>query len=342
MTNAEQLSPRYGVAAGNDGIDAFARIFAWINIAVLAVFVLETVLVYGAPAVPSPSEAFGGGDGAAGRMVGAWTMVLLYPAAIAFAIWAVLRNPLRGLREDADLITAINRFIIRAAFWAVLLIGLVDAVISFIRVEEMLPGLVGEDLARSLGLPAYRGAWVHVPLFALGCLIAMFTRTLGFTWLALLIVCAELLIVITRFVFSYEQAFMGDLVRFWYAALFLFASAYTLLEEGHVRVDVMYAGMSPKTRGWVNAVGAVFLGMTLCWTILILGMGGKTAIVSGAMSNYEISQSQFGMYVKFWMAGFLALFAATMLIQFAGYMLEAIADLRGQPGGRDHDQHANA
>ena len=30
---------------------------------------------------------------------------------------------------------------------------------------------------------------------------------------------------------------MGDLVRFWYAALF-FASAYTLKEDGHVRVDV--------------------------------------------------------------------------------------------------------
>ena len=68
-------------------------------------------------------------------------------------------------------------------------------------------------------------------------------KTLGFPWLALLIVVAELAIVITRFVFSYEQAFMGDLVRFWYAALFLFASAYTLYEEGHVRVDVFYAGM---------------------------------------------------------------------------------------------------
>jgi len=39
------------------------------------------------------------------------------------------------------------------------------------------------------------------------------------------------MIVISRFIFSYEQAFMADLVRFWYGALFLFASAYTLLED---------------------------------------------------------------------------------------------------------------
>ncbi|MGG7567340.1 TRAP transporter small permease subunit [Rhodovulum sp. DZ06] len=336
MTHAEQLSPRYGAAGGNDGWDALVRAFAWINIAILGVFVLETVLVYGAPEVPAPSEAFASGA------PGGWVMLLLYPAAVIGAVWAVMRTPLRGLREDSDLVTAINRYIIRGAFFAVLFIGLADAAVSFVRVEEMLPALVGDEMASKLGRSAYRGPYIHVPLFFLGFIVAIFTRTLGFTWLALLIVCAELAIVLTRFIFSYEQAFMGDLVRFWYAALFLFASAYTLLEEGHVRVDVFYAGMSPKTRGWVNATGSVLLGMTLCWVILVLGMGGKTAIVTSAMSNYEISQAQLGMYTKYWMAGFLALFAGTMLIQFAGYMMDAVADVRGQPGGRDHDQHANA
>ena len=57
-------------------------------------------------------------------------------------------------------------------------------------------------------------------------------RDISFTWLDLMCVLAEFLIVVTRFVFSYEQAYMVDLVRFWYAGLFLFASAYTLVEEG--------------------------------------------------------------------------------------------------------------
>ena len=51
---------------------------------------------------------------------------------------------------------------------------------------------------------------------------------------------------------------MSDLVRYWYAALFLFASAYTLFDEGHVRVDVFYAGFKNKTRGFVNAFGSIF------------------------------------------------------------------------------------
>ena len=152
-----------------------------------------------------------------------------------------------------------------------------------------------------------------------------------------MVVCAELLIVISRFVFSYEQAFQGDLVRFWYAALFLFASAYTLIEEGHVRVDVVSAGLSQKNKGLVNAIGCVVLGMSLCWTVLILGMWSKTNIIVSPLLSFEVSQSGFGMYVKYLMAGFLGVFAVSMMIQFTSYLLDSVADYRGDPGHRETD-----
>jgi TRAP-type mannitol/chloroaromatic compound transport system permease small subunit len=189
-------------------------------------------------------------------------------------------------------------------------------------------------MAKDLGRSHYRGPTVHLPLLLLGFVFGAFTRTLGFHWLALLIVIAELAIVITRFIFSYEQAFMGDLVRFWYAALFLFASAYTLLQEGHVRVDVFYSGMKERSKGFVNAFGAIFFGITLCWTIIIIGLGGKSAIIYGPLANYEVSQSGFGMYTKYLMAGFLGVFAITMLLQFIAQFLESCADYRRLPGAR--------
>ena len=95
----------------------------------------------------------------------------------------------------------------------------------------------------------------------LSLIIAYFTRTLGFIWLALLIVVAELQIVVARFVFSYEQAFMADLVRFWYGAMFLFASAYTLLAEGHVAsTSSMPASANGPRRGrtWSGPCCSVF------------------------------------------------------------------------------------
>jgi TRAP-type mannitol/chloroaromatic compound transport system permease small subunit len=207
-------------------------------------------------------------------------------------------------------------------------------VISFLRVEGLLPVLFGDALATELGRPQFRGGYVHIPLVLAGCVTAAFSRSLGFTWLALLVVAAELSIVLSRFIFSYEQAFQGDLVRFWYGALFLFASAYTLYEDGHVRVDVVYAGLSSRMKGLVNIWGSLLLGMTLCVTVLAIGMAGKSSIINSALLSFEVSQSGFGMYVKYLMAGFLGIFAITMMIQFAAYILESLADYRDEPGKR--------
>ena len=152
-------------------------------------------------------------------------------------------------------------------------------------------------------------------------MIALRFRGISFIWLATLIVVAELLIVVARFIFSYEQAFMGDLVRFWYAALFLFASAQTLVEEGHVRVDVIYAGLSEVKKAFTNVVGAVALGIPLCWVILSRGLWENTSVINGALLKFETSQSGFGMYVKYLMAGFLIIFAFSMILQFSAFIM---------------------
>ena len=235
------------------------------------------------------------------------------------------------MHGDAATLSAIAAYIARAAFWGVLLVGLVDMAISFLRVEGLLVGTVGAELAESLGKSRFRGEFVHFPLIGVALVIAALTRSIGFTWLAFLIVLAELQIVIARFVFSYEQAFMGDLVRFWYAALFLFASAYTLLHEGHVRVDVLYTGFSARGKAWTNALGAALLGVPLCWVILVRGLGGKSNLINAPLLSFEVSQSGYGMYVKYLMAGFLLIYALSMLAQFLSQFLSSAATLLNEP-----------
>lgn len=312
------------------------RIFGWTMLATLVTFLINNYLVvkHSFPGVTPLLNVVTSGLNGVDVPLQSLMQAGLYLVGFLIALIYVLGNRATSLRADASTITKINTYIIRACFWAVLFVGIADMAISFLRVEGLLGNVVNPEMVKQLGRSTYRGLYVHYPLIALGFVFAAFTRTLGFHWLALLIVIAELTIVITRFIFSYEQAFMGDLVRFWYAALFLFASAYTLLEEGHVRVDVFYAGLSRRAKGTVNAFGAIFLGMSLSWTIIILGFKGKASIIYGPLSNFEVSQSGFGMYTKYLMAGFLAVFAITMLIQFVSQMFEAYADRRGDPGGR--------
>lgn len=313
------------------GLTLAFRCAAWAVVVLLFGFILNVYLTFWL-GWPGASAAFGpDGPGLS------WLQVLLYALAIGGPAVFVLRAPSRSLRADSATMTAIVTYIIKAAFWSVVLVGIADAAISFLRVEGLLPHIVGEQMALDLGRNHFRGPYVHLPLVVVSLILAARFRTLGFPWLALLVVVAEMQIVISRFVYSYEQAFMGDLVRMWYGALFLFASAYTLLEEGHVRVDVLYAGFSDRTKGLVNAVGSVLLGLSLCWLVLIIGLSKPTSIIASPLLSLEVTQSGFGMYIKYLMAGFLGIYALSMAIQFTSYFLEGVADFRGDPGKRQLD-----
>ena len=46
------------------------------------------------------------------------------------------------------------------------------------------------------------------------------------------------------------------------------------------------------------------------------------------------------MYVKYLMAGFLGVFAVTMMIQFVSMLFSSAADARNDPGG-EPDHHAS-
>ncbi len=307
-----------------------ARMFGWGMLGLLAAFLINNILNIGWQ-VPNLADVLAGKAGGA-----AWQSLVVYAACIALSIIFVLRTPTRALRWDAMKISAFNSYIIRACFWIVLLIGIADASIALARIEGLYDGFLNEQTVRNMTRSQFVGPRIHYPLILLGMLIALWHKGIGFHWLALLIVAAELAIVISRFVFSYEQAMMGDLVRYWYAALFLFASAYTLFEDGHVRVDVFYAGFGRTKKGFVNAWGSIFLGMATMWVIIWIGLNGKQSIINSPVMNLEVTQSgPTGMFVKYQMAAFLGIFAITMLIQFVSYFLESVADKRDEPGHRD-------
>ena len=120
---------------------------------------------------------------------------------------------------------------------------------------------------------------------------------------------------------------MGDLVRFWYAALFLFASAYTLVNDGHVRVDVLYAGFSNRVKAMVNVYGSLILGLPLSWVTLTRGLWNRSSPFNLALLNFEVTQQGFGMYVKYLMSGFLIVFALAMLFQFASFIIDELNKL---------------
>ena len=315
------------------------RVFAWSMVSLTLLFLFNNYLIFwndwpglwnffahhemfGISALREPLDS--------SALTLGWIQSFALVSMLSAIFLFVFKTPKRTLIEDADILSRFAAYLTRACFWAVLLVGFFDIIISFLRVEGFLKSILGDTFTIELGRPAFRGTYVHYPIIIISFVIAFFVRGLGFTWLALLVVIAEFQIVISRFVYSYEQAFMGDLVRMWYAALFLFSSSYALITEGHVRVDLFYSKFKTKTKALSNAIGCVLLGLPLCWVILLTGMWVRGSSLNGPLLVFEIYQQGFGMYVKYLMVGYLIVFAVTMLVQFMGYFLRNSAELIGE------------
>ena len=254
----------------------------------------------------------------------AFIQLFFYFVSIGIVIFYVFKSINQTLESDAEILTKFTAYIIRSSFWAVLIVGAADFLVSFMVVEKLVEPILGEFLKVKLVIPSFRITFVHFPLILISFVIGYFTRTVGFIWLAVLVVGSEFTIVLSRFIFEYEQAFQGDLVRFWYSALYLFASAYALMHEGHVRVDVLYTGFSERKKAWTNSIGSLVLGIPLCLIVIFLGMVNKASIINGPVLSFEITQQgSNGLYLLYLMAIYLAVFAVSMLTQFTSYFMSS-------------------
>lgn len=89
-----------------------------------------------------------------------------------------------------------------------------------------------------------------------------------FSWLTLTMVIAMATIVVLRYVFQIGSIALQESVIYINALIFTFGVAYTLKEQGHVRVDIFYSRLNEKSRAWIDLFGALlFLLPSTCFII---------------------------------------------------------------------------
>ena len=101
----------------------------------------------------------------------------------------------------------------------------------------------------------------HIPLPLPLAAVDTLTQRIGATvqWLCVAMVGLTTLVVLLRYGFDIGSVAVQELVTYFHAALFMLGASYTLREDGHVRVDVLYRRWSPRRQSIVNAGGIIFL-----------------------------------------------------------------------------------
>ena len=117
---------------------------------------------------------------------------------------------------------------------------------------------------------------------------------------------------------------MQELVRFFYAAVFLICAAYTLAEDAHVRVDIFYSKLSDKNKYLVNLVGALIFLMPVCFVTFYYSYN----YVINSWVQLEGSLEERGLHAVFIMKTFIWIFSLMLFLQGISIVAKCFKKLR--------------
>ena len=88
------------------------------------------------------------------------------------------------------------------------------------------------------------------------------------SWASGLVVVVVFVDVVMRYAFNISFVFTQELEWHMFAFIFLMGAGYTLLKDGHVRVDIFYQRCSAKGQAWINLLGVIFFLIPGCYLII--------------------------------------------------------------------------
>lgn len=91
----------------------------------------------------------------------------------------------------------------------------------------------------------------------------------GVAWVTTGLVAVIFIDVVMRYLFNTSYVFTQELEWHLFAFVFLIGSGYTLLHDGHVRVDIIYQRVGPKARAWINLIGVFCFMLPGCIMVIL-------------------------------------------------------------------------
>jgi TRAP-type mannitol/chloroaromatic compound transport system permease small subunit len=133
--------------------------------------------------------------------------------------------------------------------------------------------------------------------------------------------------VIMRYVFNTSFVFMAELEWHVFAFIFLMGAGYTLLHDGHVRVDIFYSAMDRKKQAYINFFGVILFLLPSCYLVL-------TTTIPWVINSYQVGEMSInpgGIPARFLLKAVVPVGYFLMLIQGASLFLKSLLIILEKP-----------
>jgi TRAP-type mannitol/chloroaromatic compound transport system permease small subunit len=143
-------------------------------------------------------------------------------------------------------------------------------------------------------------------------------------WLVLAAVLISAANATVRKLFNYSSNSFLEIQWYLFSAIFLFLAGYTLLNNEHVRIDIVTGRLSPRARAWIDVFGTVFFLLPMA--VLIMKLSWPVFVE--AYERHEVSTNAGGLII--WPARLLVPVGFFLLIvQALSELIKRFAFLRG-------------
>jgi TRAP-type mannitol/chloroaromatic compound transport system permease small subunit len=144
-------------------------------------------------------------------------------------------------------------------------------------------------------------------------------------WLSLFIVLMQFAVVLARYAFATGSIWLSESIIYAHAAMFMLAAAWTLQQDGHVRVDVLYSKASARQKALVDLLGSMLLLLPVMGVIAYFAL----PYVARSWSLLERSREASGLPFVYLLKTLIPLFALLMGVQGLSQALRALLSLGG-------------
>lgn len=145
------------------------------------------------------------------------------------------------------------------------------------------------------------------------------------SWAALGLVLVQFGIVMMNFLYAEGVIAVQESLTYMHSLLFLGAAGYTLLHNGHVRVDIFYSKMEEKKKAYVNLIGSFVI---LFPVLTFIGIYAWPFV----MQSWEILEGSVetsGLHIVYILKSMILLFVFSTFIQGIAISLHSILVIRG-------------